>query len=352
MKGHPASSSFTNNDLPNPPPEYRGRGLRVALFMLLLVIAGAAPFLALQAVFDVGVTGKWFDTPYSAYLRQDQPNTSFGFHPVDPAAHPQSVLPQKQWLFDHFYAKYILRHQPSQVLPWWGRVYAPLAADTALPSRVLLIFIPVGLLTLRDRRAAAIAAILPLFVLLYMMNTFFLEHYAILIAPTALLLVLLGMKRTAGIAPPKIAPVVRTALAAGFLAICFFSLPEFNPLWGQGYERNDETFPDAPLMQFVRNELPNASDLQNHRAIILVRWRLGGGKWQNVQEEPVYNTQTAWPDDAPVIFVHDLGAARNQELFRYYAQRQPDRLVFRLDRAADTPEGLIQELGPVSKLVQ
>ena len=51
--------------------------------------------------------------------------------------------------------------------------------------------------------------------------------------------------------------------------------------------------------------------------------------------EVVYNTDVAWPDDAPVIRAHDLGADRNAALYRYYAQRQPDRMVYRFDRATN-----------------
>ncbi|MDB5333383.1 MAG: hypothetical protein JWP03_4534 [Phycisphaerales bacterium] len=59
-------------------------------------------------------------------------------------------------------------------------------------------------------------------------------------------------------------------------------------------------------------------------------------------EEPVYNTSTAWPDDAPIIRAHDLGDARNREIFAYYARTQPDRMFYRFDPAA-TPS--LTELG-------
>jgi hypothetical protein len=49
-------------------------------------------------------------------------------------------------------------------------------------------------------------------------------------------------------------------------------------------------------------------------------------------EEPVYNVDVTWPVDARIIRAHDLGD-RNVELFRYYADRQPERNVYRFDRA-------------------
>jgi hypothetical protein len=311
--------------------------LRALGVTLCLVVAGAAPFLAVQAVFNIGVTGSVWDTPYAYYLRQDQPNTSFGFHPYDPMARPVSVVPQKQAYYQNFFLPYVLRHQPSQVLPWWGRVYAGQAVDTSLPARPLLAFLPVGLLALHGRGRKVLAASLPLFVLLYMGNTFFLEHYAILIAPAALMLALLGLRRTAKAIAPRWSSQVRIGLSMAFIAVCLLSLPESNPLFGDRYEGNDETFA-APLMQRVRNDVPNLPESELHRpAVILFRW----GPGQNIQEEPVYNTGSVWPDDAPIIFAHDLGPERNREVFRYYADREPKRFFYRWDRRT----GQVEDLG-------
>jgi hypothetical protein len=60
----------------------------------------------------------------------------------------------------------------------------------------------------------------------------------------------------------------------------------------------------------------------------------------------VYNIVSAWPDDALLIRAHDL-AARNIEIFRYYAAKQPDRLFFIYDRADDSIRylGTARELG-------
>jgi hypothetical protein len=65
----------------------------------------------------------------------------------------------------------------------------------------------------------------------------------------------------------------------------------------------------------------------------------------NPHTEPVYNVDTPWPDDAPVIRAHDLGA-RNIELFRYYAQIQPNRSIYLFDRH----DGSIRLLGTAKEL--
>jgi hypothetical protein len=53
---------------------------------------------------------------------------------------------------------------------------------------------------------------------------------------------------------------------------------------------------------------------------------------RDIAEEPVYNADVAWPDEARIIRAHDLGA-RNREIFRYYADRQPQRRVYRFDES-------------------
>ena len=49
-------------------------------------------------------------------------------------------------------------------------------------------------------------------------------------------------------------------------------------------------------------------------------------------DEPVYNTDVAWPDDATVIRAHDLGE-RNRELIGYYARVSPGRWVYLYDKS-------------------
>ena len=64
-----------------------------------------------------------------------------------------------------------------------------------------------------------------------------------------------------------------------------------------------------------------------------------------LDEEPVFNDTVAWPDDAPIIRARDLGD-RDIELYRYYANRGPDRTVYRFDLHAQT----LTRLGRVREL--
>src|SRR5205814_8613414 len=68
-------------------------------------------------------------------------------------------------------------------------------------------------------------------------------------------------------------------------------------------------------------------------------------------DEPVYNDDVAWPDDAPIIRAHDLSPAQNLKLFQYYAQRQPQRQVYRVERSRILDENYRpQYLGRVTDL--
>lgn len=306
-----------------------------------LLVLGAAPFLALQAVFDKGVTGSYVKTPYTLYLEQDQPGTAFGFHPFDPAARPRSPLPQKQDYYDVFFAPAVRRHQPDMVLPTWGRRNLPLLFDATFPGRVLLPFAAAGVLGLTCRRRVAFAAVLPLFLLVYFFNPFFLEHYAVLVAPAVLLLVVLG-GRAVEAAWPRARRFLAPAFAVGVVVLGVTMLPELNPLWGKRYATADETFPLPARLRKLHDVEPNLAP-----AVILFQYtRPDQDVMQWINFEPVYNTDAAWPDDAPVVRAHDLGPERNRELFDYYARIQPDRPVYRWDLLT----GKVDDLGTVREL--
>jgi hypothetical protein len=51
----------------------------------------------------------------------------------------------------------------------------------------------------------------------------------------------------------------------------------------------------------------------------------------SAHDDPVYNDTVAWPDDAQVIRARDLGPEQNRAIYRYYAQRQPNRFFYVYD---------------------
>ena len=311
-----------------------------------LVVAGAVPFLALQMVFNKGVTGSPWQTPYTYYLRRDQPQTSYGFHRFNASLAPQSPLEQKRHYYRTFMQPMIERHQPARLPANWigrdtpvqkayERPRLPMLVDTTMPFRALLPLAFVGLLGLTTVPRWALWASLPLLVLAYLPNTFFLEHYAIVAAPAVILAVVLGPESLAA-AWPRATAAIRSASVLGIVTLALCSTYELNPLvtlldrdeaTRQMHRVDDETF-RSDTLRFVHTQLP---ELVQKPAVVLFRYAPG----DNVIEEPVYNNAAAWPDDQDIVRAHDLGE-RNIEIVRYYAERQPDRTFYLFDRAART----------------
>lgn len=322
-----------------------GRPVRRRLLDPAFVVAGALPFLALQAVFNKGVTSSFTQTPYTYYLQRDQPRTSFGFHAYDPSLEPESQLPQKRDYYRTFMGRYIREHQPGTFLKVWAQKSLPMLFDATVPARLLIVLVPLGVLGLTDVRRRVLWATLPLFVVGYALNTFFLEHYSAAVVPAVVLSVLLGLHALAD-AWPRWRDHMMSAGALVLVTASLLSLYELNPLVTaldkpevrHLHAINDETF-SSPTLRFIHYVV---EERVQKPSVILFTYRPG----VNVIEEPVYNTATAWPDDAPIIRGHDLGP-RNVEIFDYYARRQPDRVFYRFDRATGT---LSEPLGTAKSL--
>jgi hypothetical protein len=107
------------------------------------------------------------------------------------------------------------------------------------------------------------------------------------------------------------------------------------PNWSSG---NPEDVFRADLLASVNQQL---ASLQHRPAVVLFTY----DPKRDVHQEPVYNADAAYPDDAPVIRAHDLGP-RNAEIFRYYAEHQPDRFFYRFDEA----KRIVQPLGSAVQL--
>lgn len=303
-----------------------GRRSRSELWRVLIPLTlCAAPFIALQLAFNVGVTGRWFDSPYTLYLRQEVPGGGFGFHQLDPAAAPLSSLPQ--FHADYELSKtYFAVHQPNNFWKPWISItrladfpdrppYLAMIADTTLPMRWMIVLLPPAALGLSVGRRWILVGVVPLFLLVYAINPFFLEHYAIVLIPVVLLAVNLGIRAIADIWPGN-SKAVESILTLAIIASSFTGLWEIN----RAIVEPKRAISDEPFSSLVLRE---THELFGERDVILFRQ-----SDKNPKIEPVYNTSDAWPDDAEVIRAHDLGP-RNGEIVQYYAQHQPDR-VFRL----------------------
>jgi 4-amino-4-deoxy-L-arabinose transferase-like glycosyltransferase len=290
---------------------------------LSLLVACALPFLGLQVIENLGITGQPFKTPYRLYADLYTPGMSYGFHTFDPTVRPQTTLQQRQDYFDAFTVPAARTHAAvvGQIVGMWFKHRFPLMAKVATPNRLLLILVPLCVLAVATARRKVMVAVLVLWLAFYAVFSYVLPVYVVVIAPVILLCVLLGKEaaeRLVASEPYRRAATVFLTLAVGVLTVA--ALPEVD------HEVIDDGFP-APTMWFSYVELPKIVP-PGERALVLFRYQTG----ENYHEEPVYNVDVVNIDDARIVRAHDLGLDRDRELFDYYARRQPDRLVYLFDR--------------------
>ena len=288
---------------------------------LLIIIGCAAPFIALQIVQNVGITGQALETPYQMYAKQDSPGLALGFAATSKSGDAlQSPLPQKRLFYDEFLRPEIEQHRLSSIPATLVNDRLPLLAHTTLPNAPWLLLLWPALFLARGiwRSAAVLWTMLPLYLLLYASFPFLLPHYAVVPAPAVICGALLVKRGIEQCFPARLSRGAEVFMTVALLGLAIAAIP--------GIDR--ETLDDGhlrPTMWFAQKLLPQAV---TQPAIVLFRFTPG----DSVHEEPVYNVDVVNPDDAPIIRAHDLGPQRNAELFDYYARRQPDRNVYRFVR--------------------
>jgi hypothetical protein len=328
----------------------RGKPLRQWAATLALLVLGAAPFLALQVVHNVGVTGNPFRTPYTEYLKREQPGAQFGIRTYDPAWQPASGSP-KAGAYYNWIRGYLKLHQPHNFWrPWFSRqrltggrvesAHFMTLAFTTLPAYPLLLLLPAGVVTLfADRRRLVLAATLPLYLFLYVFNPFFLPHYSVVVAPAVILLSLLGADAGSRLfTRRRTSNAVRVATYAAILAMAVTSLFEVKWAMTPSSRPPADGFQEGLPQSYVQTAIEMQAEAP---AVVLY------GTARDLWTEMVYNTDVAWPDDAPIIRAHDLGV-RIDELIDYYGQRQPNRTIYRFD----WDRGSLQRLGKAGEMRQ
>ncbi len=299
-----------------------------------IIVACALPFLSLQLLFNRGVTGNFFETPYHRYCELFTPQMTFGFHQYDPDARPQTTLLQRLKYYQEFTVSAAQEHQPRRLWKTWTQDRFPRIARYSLPCELMLIAFPIGLLGLRGQRWIFVAFIV-LFVALYAFFAYLLAHYIVLVAPAVIVVTLIGVETLCETFPRARSWLV-TLTSAIIVAFSLRAMPQLNRLM------RDDPY-SFPSITFDRR-LPT---LVKTPAIVLYHFN----EEDNAHGEPVYNIDVLWPDDAPIIRAQDRDAATNLALFRYYAQRQPDRTVYWADRTAlSKGDYRPKELGRVSDL--
>ena len=289
----------------------------------MTLFAGAMPFLALQVAFNWRVTNKPWKTPYVMYLEHDQPGSTFGSGALG-MRRAESKLLQKRigWADLAAGAK---ESRENGLLAWAG-LRLMFTGSVVFPCVMVLLLLPAGLLVAAERGRWVVLTAMPLCLLLYAPNPQFLRHYALPYTTAAAMCVVLGARAVERLAASaRWRPAIATFLTVALVLLAVGSLPQLNS------EVSDEIY-RTPLLDYTQQALAQIPP----PAVVLFRFTPGC----NVYEEPVYNMDVSWPDDAPIIRAHDLGA-RNGELLRYYAVHQPQRTFWLFDRRT----GSVFELG-------
>lgn len=297
--------------------DLRGKEVRKRVATSALIVVAASPFLILQIVFDRGVTGKTFYTPYQMYLDREQPQTQFSFVGAasDAGTRPVSALPEKRAYYKDFLAPEIRRYHAAGPFRIWFQYRWRSVVEALFPHPALLLLVPVGLLGLIDRRRWVLAATAPLLVVLYSFNPVFLQWYTVAWMPGGIFLVVLGIEQISLVARQP--AHLRAGLSVGVAAIALWTIVDAPP--------NSPERLRSPILAAVHDyELRQPPGV---RQVLL----FGNTPTESVHSDPVFNISTPWPDDALVIRARDLGVVRNRELVEYFAKHQPDRQIITID---------------------
>ena len=302
---------------------------------------GAAPLLALQGILNVGVAGSLLKTPAALDAEREYPGFNYtGFTTVLPNAEPASSLPEKHDLYVQMIRPIMVAHRLDNVLKTWIPHRVGVIAVATLPNSLLVIPFMAGVLgmwakrwwVLSNRRWVLFLT-LPLFVVAYAINPLLLPWYALTVIPAVLMMVMASFRLAERLWPRTAASVSVLSVILP-LGLAMGTVPGLNP-------RVKDTGGTTSLMHWVYNELPRQVQ---RPALVLFTYKSGV---DTPHEEPVYNIDVVNIDDAPIIKAHDLGSARNTEIIRYYAERQPNRRVYLCDRATRT----LTDLGPAGTLI-
>jgi hypothetical protein len=201
---------------------------------------------------------------------------------------------------------------------------------------MMIVIVPCAVLGLSDIRRKVLGATLVLFVFGYAAYVFFLAHYMVPVMPAMIGLILMGWEALAS-TWPRARAVFVTMMLLSLGGLSIGALPQLDVY-------ND------PMLGFPETRYADETLALMPQRPTLVLFRFDP-KHSNYNDEPDYNDGVAFPDEALIIKAHDLGATENKKLFEYYAQRQPDRVVYLYDRSA-IGEGNhpLTRLGMVSEL--
>jgi hypothetical protein len=282
---------------------------------VLLGASAMAPFIGLQMAFDKEVTGHLLQTPASMYYRDYLNARGIGLEKFDPHFSPPSPS-----MLVHDTYLYIVGGPAAgfttvrDAVRQWITIRLPKCLGVGLPTLLLVVLYPVGLLQLRDTRRAALWSTLWFFMIGSALTFQFHDQYVMGVTAALIFSVVLGAHAVARrfTAWPGVEVFICAAIFALAVHRVFAASNDY-------YQR--------PITGIHRQNYFTIPGLVKKPAIVLFRYV--SDEWL---DDPVYNWDVTWPDDAPIIRANDLGARRDRELFEYYARIQPDRTVYVYDQ--------------------
>ncbi len=265
------------------------------------------------------MTGNVAEFPSDYYVARTYPASMMGFHQIDWAHVPVPALLEKRASNEIFVNGEYARHTPGNIWSEWcdRRLHFTVLGITS--NLCLLVLLPLGLFGLYNRPRIIVFATMVLFLAFYSCYVFYFVHYAAVIVPMVIFLTLLGGETLTRLFWGNVRSGAWVVIATGIAVAGVVALPEFNASQHDGYRTTEL----APIEHAL------ATIPLTERAVVLFRFSKGC----DPGEDPVYNTDTAWPEDSRMLRCRDLGDARTSVLYRYLASHgQGDRIVYRYDR--------------------
>jgi hypothetical protein len=293
------------------------------------IIAPALPFLILQLILNHQITGQWLTTPFGRYNDINYPG-AFGFHGGSAPLHV-SDIPEKQ-LFYEKNVKWLLdQHQLKNLITVGLKDESGMVARFAIVDPFFWIIAPISLLAMWNRRLWMVWGMLPVFLLIMSAYAFSwdLSHYYVMVMPATILLSVLPIRFLTDTFPNR-AGMIRSMMGLAIIALSLAAMPQFNRLVHDRYFNYTE-------LEQIDNDLA-----ANVTAPTVVIFHFNPAT-NNPSEEPVFNPDVAWPDDAAIIRVRDLNADvsavgqpgdLDQPLYDYYSRIDPARVFYLYDRGS------------------
>lgn len=302
---------------------FRGRGNgRILARSLVTIGLIAMPWLAIQLRLNAEVTGDWKLPPIQLYFQTYHLGAGYGAAPLpEDQRRVASELPQKTDYFYGIIAPYIRHYQSCNPVVETLSQRLPLSLIRLCAHPLWWVAWTLGVLSLRRDVAVWIAIGTSSFFLLLLPQSHYLVHYGIALAAPLAIIWAAGVRALAGHS---------MGWVAFWCGTCLLNWPQLNPAIEEGHQAGHHR---ATATRLIRHQL--APQLTGP-AVVLVRYR----HWQDpytpglddFHDEPVYTTTTLWPEDSRLALFQALGAERDLEVVRFFAERNPQRDFFYFDR--------------------